>query len=144
MPHWARKGSLCSQAPGRGGGVTKKAGARGGSSISPRAAEATQVGGRRPAGAGQAPSRAGLLPAPPCWAGSTPSLSSLPISNPGLSPGTVKGVSTLGSDGFLSWLKGRVARQRWANHFVSLSLFSLEVRVVIVPTSYIRMIRGLS
>ena len=33
MPHWARKGSLCSQAPGKGGGVAEKAGARGGSPI---------------------------------------------------------------------------------------------------------------
>lgn len=35
MPHWARKGSLCSQAPGKGGGVAEKAGARGGSPINP-------------------------------------------------------------------------------------------------------------
>lgn len=54
MPHWARKGSLRSQAPGKGGCVAKKAGARGGSPVTP-GLQRYRNGGRRLAGAGKVP-----------------------------------------------------------------------------------------
>lgn len=101
MPHWARKGSLRSQAPGKGGGVAEKAGARGGSPISPGARRGHTRGGGRPAGAGEVPCHPGppassvLLYLSP--AGYEALLFSLLFPSPALgSPGKVGGGGTLG------------------------------------------------
>lgn len=89
MPHWARKGSPCSQAPGKGGVVAKKAGARGGSSVSPWGCRGHSSGGGGQQGLARCPVTQGPLPARSalplsCGTRSTPFLSSFSLSTPGL------------------------------------------------------------
>lgn len=103
MPHWARKGSLCSQAPGKGGGVAEKAGARGGSPINPQGCRdhTSKGGGEKPAGAGEVPGHPGppASSVPLCFSpAGQKTLRSSPLfpSPPLESPGKVGGGGTWG------------------------------------------------
>ena len=63
MPHWARKGSLCSQAPGKGGGAAEKAGAKGREPYQFWGCRGHTTRGGKPAGAGEVPVTQAPLPA---------------------------------------------------------------------------------